>query len=150
MRYKILHPLESGPDIRVYRVEDNWAPKASRVLTLLPTDLSDESQQVEKMFMRRKSLDHPLLVPVCDVAFRGKRIGLVSDFIEGVCVAKRLDRLDWQLRCKLALQLVELLAFLHGKGCLCGTIKPSQLFVVQEDRLIANFPMLGSGHFDGR
>ena len=152
MRYRILHPLESGPDIRVYRVADAWESGTARVLTLLPTDLSDESKKrgLEELFMRRKSLDHPHLVPVLDVAFRGKRMGFVSEFIDGLSLSKELDVLDWQQRRTVGLQLAELLAYLHGKGCFCGCIKPSQLFVVQEGRLIANFLTLGSSHFDDR
>jgi hypothetical protein len=85
VRYRILHPLESGPDIRVYRVADVWEQETSQVLTLLPTDFSEESKKgaLEELFMRRKSLDHPHLVPVRDVAFRGRRIGFVSDCIDG-------------------------------------------------------------------
>jgi len=71
--YKVLHPLESGPNVSVYLVTDRRKSGVSRVLTLLPVDLSQESQRLEfeALFTWRKSLDHPLLVPVYDFAFRG-------------------------------------------------------------------------------
>jgi len=31
--YKLLHPLESGPDVSVYLVQDSWKSGISRVLT---------------------------------------------------------------------------------------------------------------------
>jgi len=73
LRFQVLHPLESGPNVSVYLVADRWKPGVSRVLTLLPVDLSQESQRLdfETLFTWRKSLEHPLLVPVYDLAFRG-------------------------------------------------------------------------------
>ncbi len=47
MQYKLLHPLESGPDVKVYLVQDGWKSGISRVLTLFSVDLSDESQRLE-------------------------------------------------------------------------------------------------------
>ena len=72
MPYQVLHPLESGPNVRVYLVADRRKSGVSKVLTLLPVDLSQESQRLEfeALFTWRESLDHPLLVPVYDFAFR--------------------------------------------------------------------------------
>ncbi|MDA2932987.1 AAA family ATPase [Acidobacteria bacterium AH-259-D05] len=112
------------------------------MLTLLSVNLSGESQklELETLFTRRKSLDHPLLVPVRDLAFRGKKVGFVSEFIDGLPLSKGLSTLSsWQKRRSLALQLVGLLAYLHRKGFLCGFIKPTQLFVLPGGRLMANF-----------
>lgn len=47
MSYKLLHPLESGPDVRVYLVQDRWKSGIFRVLTLFPVDLSNECQRLE-------------------------------------------------------------------------------------------------------
>ena len=113
MRYQVLHPLESGPNVSVYLVADRRKSGVSKVLTLLPIDLSRQSQKLEfeALFTWRKSLDHPLLVPVCDFAFRGRRVGLVSDLVEGDSFAKVLPTGDsWKQRRFLALQHAELLA----------------------------------------
>ncbi len=40
MRYQVLHPLESGPNVSLYLVADRRKSGASRVLTLLLVDLS--------------------------------------------------------------------------------------------------------------
>ena len=151
MPYQVLHPLESGPKVSVYLVADRRKSGVSRVLTLLPVDLSQESQRLEfeALFTWRKSLDHPLLVPVYDFAFRGRRVGLVSELVEGNPFSKILRTGDsWKQRRFLALQLAELLAYLHRRGFLCGLMKPTQLFVLPEGRLKANF-LVPEGKFNG-
>ena len=123
MPYQVLHPLESGPNVAVYLVADGRKTGVSKVLTLLPVDLSQESQRLEfeALFTWRKSLDHPLLVPVYDFAFRGRRVGLVSELVEGDPVSKILRTGDsWKQPRFLALQLAELLAYLHRRDFLCG------------------------------
>ena len=151
MPYQVLHPLESGPNVSVYLVADGRKSGVSRVLTLLPVDLSQESQRLEfeAIFTWRKSFDHPLLVPVYDFAFRGRRVGLVSELVEGDPVSKILRTGDsWKQRRFLALQLAELLAYLHRRDFLCGWMKPTQLFVLPEGRLKANF-LLPEGKYNG-
>ena len=152
MAYKLLHPLESGPDVSVYLVEDRWKSGLSRVLTLLSVDLSNESQRLEfeMLFTWRKSLDHPFLVPVHDLAFRGKRVGFISEVVEGCDFSRIINTLgSWNERRILALQLAELLAYLHRKRFLCGFFKPTQLFVLAENRLMANF-LVPEGKYRGQ
>jgi len=149
--YQVLHPLESGPNVSVYLVADRRKSGVPRVLTLLPVDLSQESQRLEfeALFTWRKSLDHPLLVPVYDLAFRGRRVGLVSELVEGDPFSKILRTgASWKQRRFLALQLAELLAYLHRRGFLCGLMKPTQLFVLPEGRLKANF-LVPEGKYNG-
>ncbi|MCZ6484340.1 MAG: AAA family ATPase, partial [Acidobacteria bacterium] len=151
MSYKLLHPLESGPDVRVYLVQDSLNSGISRVLTLFPVDLSNECQRLEfeMLLSWRQSLDHPLLVPVHDLAFRGRRVGFISDFVEGSDLSKKVKTLgSWKERRILALQLSELLAYLHRKRFLCGVLKPTQLFVLSENRLMANF-LVPQGKYRG-
>ncbi|MDA2928613.1 AAA family ATPase [Acidobacteria bacterium AH-259-O06] len=142
MRYQVLRPLESGPNVCVYLVADRWEARLRKILTLLPVDVSDESErlELENLFIFRQSLDHPLLVRVDDLAFRGKRIGFVSEFVDACPLPKKLRAgLAWNERRFLALQLAELLAYLHRKRFFCGFVKPSQLFVLSGNRLMANF-----------
>ena len=151
MSYKLLHPLESGPDVSVYLVQDRWKSGISKVLTLFPVDLSNKFQRLEfeMLLSWRQSLDHPLLVPVHDVGFRGRRVGFISDFVDGCDLSKKVKTLgSWKERRILALQLSELLAYLHRKRFLCGVLKPSQLFVLSETRLMANF-LVPEGKYRG-
>lgn len=60
--------------------------------------------------------------------------------MEGCDLSKKVKTVgSWKERRILALQLSELLAYLHRKGFLCGVLKPTQLFVLSENRLMANF-----------
>lgn len=138
MRYRILHPMESGPDVGVYLVADGWRAGRRAVLTLLPRYYSDVSQRprLDELFALRSALDHPFLVQVRDLAFRGKRIGLISDFVDGV---RPLDTLSSQSQRRLfSIQLVELLSYLHRRSFVCGFLRPSQVFLVTGGGLVAN------------
>ena len=144
-RYQVQHPLEGGLDVRVYLAADRWLPGRQLVLTLLPKDISKSSRrfELEDLYAQRASLDHPSLVRIHDVAFRGKRVGIVSEFIDGQAMAGKLGSV-WSVegRRLIAIQLAELLCYLHGKGCACGYLTPSQLFVLPGDTLFANILLL--------
>ena len=139
-RYRILHPLESGPDIRVYLVADRWESMRPRVLTLLSMDMLQEAQRLhlEKMYSFRKSLDHPVLIHIQDLAFRGKQVGLISDYVSDPSLLKRLQEHSFPQPEFLALELAELLAYLHHRHFFLGYLKPSRFFVASGGRLRAN------------
>ncbi|MFQ5740006.1 MAG: sigma 54-interacting transcriptional regulator [Acidobacteriota bacterium] len=140
-RYGILRPLEPGPDVRVYLVEDRWQGGSQRVLTLLPErdlNLTSWRLELEKLFALRSSLDHPNLVPVTDIAFRGRRLGLVSEFLRPQPPQPPPQAPHQGDAIQLALQLVRVVEYVHRRGCLLGSLKPSQLFISGDARLTLN------------
>ena len=154
-RYRILRPLEPGPDVRVYLLSDRTEDKSRRVLTLLaraPFDEEENLLQLEELFSLRKSLDHSSLVPVRDLAFRGSRPGLVSDFLTAPHPSCERGELSLEIALSLMTQLAELICYLHNRHYYCGYVKPAHLFVDSKIRLVANllFPKtgLGSKHLD--
>ena len=145
-RYRILHPLEPGPRVSVYLIADRLESRR-KVLTLLPFDVSQGEQRLEfeKLYAQRISLRHPSLIRVSDFAFRGGRIGLVSDFLEGPSLDK-CRNLPARKRYLAGLQLVELLRYLHKKGFFCGYLEPSQFFVNSAGQLIGNILIPRNGY----
>ena len=149
-QYRILRPLESGPDVRVYLLSDRGEDERKRVLTLLariPFDEEANLLQLEELFSLRSSLDHSSLVPVRDLAFRGNRPGLVSDFLSTPHPSCERGDSSLEAALRLMTQLAELLCYLHSKRYYCGYVKPTHLFVDSKIRLVANllFPKTGLG-----
>ena len=130
----------SKSDVRVYLLSDRTEDKNKRVLTLLarvPFDEEANLLQLEELFSLRSSLDHSSLVNVRDLAFRGNRPGLVSDFLTTPhpCCRGGISSLETSL--KLMTQLAELMCYLHNKRYYCGYVKPAYLFVDAKIRLVA-------------
>ena len=141
-RYKILRPLESGPDLRVYLAVDEWDAARSKVLSLLPGKMTSRTglRDVERLYDIRTALDHPWLHPVQDIALRGKRPGFICDFLARKLIDKKGGRLTPCRAIKFSVQLAELLSFLHHRNFLCGYLRPSHLFVGKSGDLLLNLP----------
>lgn len=134
--------MEPGPDLRVYLASDQWDNVRNKVLSLLPGRFASRSclPEVERLFDLRTALDHPWLHPVQDVAFRGRRPGFICDYLTTRLVDAKEPKLNSARAMKFSAQLAELLAYLHGRGFLCGYLKPTQLFVGASGDLCLNFP----------
>ncbi len=141
-RYRILRPLEPGPDLRVYLAVDEWDTARNKVLSLLPGKITSRTGllDVERLHEMRTALDHPWLHPVQDVAFRGKRPGFICDYLTRKLIGAKRGRLPPTQAMKFSAQLAELLAYLHSRDFLCGYLKPSHLFVGSSGELLLNLP----------
>lgn len=140
-RYHILYPLECGPDVRVFLITDRRNGRRKKVLTLLPAPGNGalDAGSVRKLFDRRQRLNHPLLVGVHDLAFRGKRAGLVTDYLSH----RLFQGNEWRgwphpEVLDVSRSLVRLIRFLHGRGFLCGYLKTADLFLGEQDRFCLN------------
>jgi DNA-binding NtrC family response regulator/tetratricopeptide (TPR) repeat protein/serine/threonine protein kinase len=139
-RYQIRHPMEGGPGVSVYLVSDLWEKETLKVMTLVPLDPQKEAVRIEEIYSLRTALDHPLLSTVHDLSLRGKRVGFVTDYLEGSTSGEAV----WSAsglaeRQSIAFQLADLLAYLHTRGFHCGYLSPAKLFRRQTDPLLANF-----------
>ena len=147
--YTVLHPLESGPDVRVYVLSDRLGLAPRRVLTLFSKTSPGgvELDQAEDLFSLRFSLVYSSLIPVLDLSFRGNRPGIVTEFLTDCKPLKPSGLVPPTVAVSLSVQLAEALSYLHCKGFFCGYLKPSQLFVDNKERLIANIltPKMGLG-----
>ncbi len=137
-RYQILYPLEKGPDARVFLIRDLWQDGTRRVLTLSPLETATRAgrRSFEERFNGRICLVHPALARVHDFAFRGRKIGLVSDFLPGKRLGQQEPSVGTAL--SLAVQMAELLVFLHRREFYCGVLAPSRIYTTAQGRLTAN------------
>ena len=103
--------------------------------------------KAEDLFSIRCSLEYSSLIPVLDLSFRGNRPGIVTEFLSDCKPLKPSGLVLPTVAVGLSIQLAEALSYLHCKRFFCGYLKPSQLFVDKEERLIANIltPKIGLG-----
>ena len=151
-RYRILRPLESGPDLRVYLAADEWNAGRKKVLSLLPGKITSREDllDAERLYDFRNALDHPWLHPVEDVAFRGKRPGFICDYLTRKLIDAKGARLALARAIKFSAQLAELLAYLHHRGFVCGYLKPTHLFMGNSGDLCFSTFRLPSSPCPGR
>jgi len=137
-RYRPLHPLEDGPDVRVYLVEDTVLQRRL-VLRLLHPSYSEAANRrgTFRTIERRKNLAGGL-IPILDVAWRAGRLGLVTERVTGDRLAEVVERCQtFEERCVLALRLTESLVAAHTNRLFYGCLKPARFFV-DDQRILAN------------
>jgi len=144
-RYRVARLLGQGGMGAVYRVWDMRlnAPRAVKEMTPQP-DLNGETlAQMQQQFQQEAAvlanLSHPHLVRVTDFFEEGGNAYLVMDFIEGESLAARIARegclpesqvLAW------ADQLLDALEYCHGRGIIHRDIKPQNVIVRSDGRVI--------------
>ncbi len=137
-RYRPLHPLEDGPDVRVYLVEDTILHRRL-VLRLLHPSYSETANRrgTFRTMERRENLSGNL-IQILDVAWRAGRLGLVTERVTGDRLSDAVERSQtFEDRCVLALRLTEPLVVAHANRLFYGCLKPARFFV-EDQRVLAN------------
>ncbi|HSR67042.1 MAG TPA: sigma 54-interacting transcriptional regulator [Acidobacteriota bacterium] len=129
-RYQIGHPLEDGPDLRLFSLSGK-EPGAALALRLLDHDLThpQDRRRVEELWETRRRLMHPALIAVLDLYWRGRKAGLVVPDLgqEGGWQPYPFDS-PLEQRLLDALVISELLVYLHRRGFCCGLLSPVKLW----------------------
>ncbi len=121
-RFRILRPLGSASGLPAYLVSDLRDAEREKVLTLG----EGTPAQLERWMTLRLGAAHPQLVPVTGIGCRGRRVGLLSEPPPFPPVDLSFRRsLAEQL--SFALDLVDLLGFLHSRGLVVGVLTPRHL-----------------------
>ncbi|MBN1152925.1 MAG: SUMF1/EgtB/PvdO family nonheme iron enzyme [Dehalococcoidia bacterium] len=144
-RYRIVALLGQGGMGAVYRAWDLRlkAPVALKEQipqpALDPAMLAQLRQQFEQEAVTLARLSHPNLVKVTDFFEEGQNAYLVMEYIEGENLADRIAReghvsedqtLTW------AAQLLDALAYCHGRGIVHRDIKPQNVILRPDGRAV--------------
>ncbi len=120
MRYKQLHP--NGRSGLSYMLEDRLSLERKMLFLI---GAQDDLTALEKQIDRRTILDHPHLMSVDDISWRGRRLGLVTKQL----LSLRSEKPSMMQRLTLALRYAEALAASHRRGLLAGWISPQDFFL---------------------
>ena len=130
LRYEILRPLSGSLD--QYAVQDRWNHQE---LTLTLLDSPENALERETEIGRRVALSHPNVVPIVDVGWRGRHIGLITPRLKPiVSLPESIEQ-----RLTLGYQLTNAVAALHKQGCFLGILSPQQVMLDPDGSLVVAY-----------
>ena len=130
-RYRLERTLGRGGMAAVWLGHDEVLDRPVAVKVLSDTIASDPGfvARFRREARMAAGLSHPNLVGVYDFSEKGERPYLVMQFVPGEDLASRLERGEGVDCDKLARELLEALAHIHGVGILHRDIKPANVII---------------------
>lgn len=134
--YEILETMEGGPR-PLYK-----ARGASGVVALKTMPAQGVSEEERARFLREaevtRGLDHPNLLPVSDSGESDGALYMAMELLEGLDLRKALaaGRVGgWPEKLSIMEQVLDGLAFAHGRGLVHRDIKPANIFLENNGRV---------------
>ena len=131
-----------GFDPELQRVIAVKVPQPDRISS------PDQAQKFLEEARKVAQLRHPGIVPVHDVGRDGAWFFIVSDFIDGENLAKRILRgpRDWEVSARLVADVAEILQYAHQRGFVHRDIKPANILLDRQKRpYLTDFGIAVSG-----
>jgi serine/threonine-protein kinase len=132
-RYELLERVGEGATAVVYKVADflvDGEIKAAKFVRLLSSGEDDERlSALREEFRLASVLDHPNLVRYFDLDIPSESGFAVTtmEYVAGLPLGATLQGLDLETKCRLAVQLLRGLQFLHENGFVHGDVKPGNV-----------------------
>lgn len=142
-RYRVVNLLGEGGMGRTYLVADmrlngkQWAVK--EMYAGAWGDGVSAIQQFAQEAQLLAQLNHPSAVRIADFFTENGRYYLVMDFIEGKSLQNMLDqgsRISEKKVKEITLQVLDVLIYLHSRNIIFRDIKPSNIMLTPDDRVI--------------
>jgi len=139
-RYVIEGVLARGGMSVLYRASDRHLPGAWVVKEMMETVPNPEDREmIHEQFKREaailSTLSHPGLPRVIDFFEQHERLYLVEEFVAGEtmrAMLERRDRVPEDEAVQFALQLLDVLGYLHEHGIVYRDLKPDNIIVTPE------------------
>lgn len=136
--YEIVAPLGAGAMGVVYRARD---PRIEREVAIKVLSVSGHAEDQVRRFQQEVraagALNHPNILAIFDVGEHGGVPYVVSELLEGRTLREHLREgvLSTRKATEYAIQIVDGLAAAHEKGIYHRDLKPTNLFVTNDQRL---------------
>lgn len=153
-RYELMDVIGEGGMGKVYRAVDKKLSRDVAVKMILGNVDDSLRRRFHREARAMGKVHHPNVVEVLDYSGQDTELPyLVLEYIDGVVLAKELDRVAGAETIALAmtLEIARALACVHGEGFVHRDVKPDNIFVERQGRvLLADFgivrraPMQGS------
>lgn len=137
--YEILSAIGAGGMGEVYRARD---PRIGRevAIKVLPAHFSQDSERLRRFEQEARAtgiLNHPNIVAVFDVGTENGAPYLVSEYLQGETLRKRIadGPLSYRKAIDWGLQIAHGLSAAHEKGIIHRDLKPENIFITKEGRV---------------
>ena len=140
-RYEIIRKVGDGGMAFVYEAKDRLLNRTVAVKVLRPEFVDDEEflGKFKREAEAVASLSHPNIVNVYDVGEDGKVHYIVMEFIDGQNlkdIIKNEGTLDEYTALDITKQIAKALSAAHKKGIIHRDIKPHNILISNEDRIV--------------
>src|SRR6266699_1318543 len=132
-RYRILEKLGAGGMGEVYLAEDTKLGRkvALKLLSEELTQNRDRLSRFDQEAYAASALNHPNIVTIYEMGDEGGRHYIVTEFVDGVTLRKRLHAAPMELADVLntAIQITGALEEAHAAGIVHRDIKPENIMI---------------------
>ena len=146
-KYEFIKKIGQGGMSKIYKVRDvrlkkYWAVKVINLEKQAASEQTMNKRILEDSLLREmeilKNLEHPALPGIVDYFKTEKKMYIVMDYIEGENLKEKVERegiqkeehvLEW------ALQLCDVLEYLHGKKIIYRDLKPSNIMINKDKKV---------------
>ena len=141
--YEILSAIGAGGMGEVYRAKDTRLNRvvAIKVLPFHLSDLPQLKQRFDREAQAISSLSHPHICALYDVGEEDGVHYLVMEFLEGVTLARKLDKgaLPSEQTLRYGIQIAEALDKAHRQGIVHRDLKPANVMITKSGARLLDF-----------
>jgi serine/threonine protein kinase len=138
--YELVDVLGQGGMSVVFKARHKMTEQEV-ALKILPPELAAHSQVKGRFLEEAKALaalDHPNIVHLYNFGQENGSFVLAMQFVDGPTWERLIldkKRLEWQVSCRIAIDVLKALEYAHGRGVVHRDMKPSNVLVRAHDGL---------------
>jgi eukaryotic-like serine/threonine-protein kinase len=136
-RYRVTATLGAGGMGTVYRAYDEKLRRDVAIKLLHPVSCTDGDTRILQEARASSALNHPGICTVYEVENEGSEAFIVMELVEGQPLVDVIPAagLPFETVVRYGLQIVDALAYAHGRHVVHRDVKPSNLLVTSEGRI---------------